>query len=53
MDDSTLLARRAEMRAQLEHLPPQSPDHVRLTFIYDVSTIEVDKRARAAWTRRN
>ena len=53
MDDSTLLCRRAEMRAQLERLPPLSPDRVRLTFIYDASTAEVNERARAAWTRRS
>ncbi len=53
MDDSTLLGRRAEMRAQLERLPPLSLDRARLTFIYDASTVEVNERARAAWTRRS
>lgn len=53
MDDSTLLGRRAEMRAQLERLPPLSLDRARLTFIYDASTVEVNERARAAWMRRS
>jgi hypothetical protein len=53
MDDSTLLGKRAEMRAQLEHLPPLSPDRARLMFIYDASTAEVNERARAAWTRNS
>lgn len=53
MDDSTLLGRRAEMRAQLERLPPLSPDRARLAFIYDASTVEVNERARAAWTRQS
>lgn len=53
MDDSALLGKRAEMRAQLERLPPLSPDRARLTFIYDASTVEVNERARAAWTRQS
>lgn len=53
MDDSALLDIRAAMRARLDSLPPLSPDHARLTFIYDVSTAEVNERARAAWTRPN
>lgn len=53
MDDSTLLGRRAEMRAQLERLPPLSLDRARLTFIYDASTVEVNERARAAWMRQS
>ena len=53
MDDSALLGKRAEMRAQLERLPLLSPDRDRLAFIYDASTVEVNERARAAWTRRS
>lgn len=52
MDDTALLAWRADARARLERLPPRSPGHVRLTFVYDVSTVEVNERARAAWARR-
>ena len=52
MTDSALLERRAEMRAQLALLSPQSPEHLRLTFLYDVSTEEVNERARAAWSRQ-
>jgi hypothetical protein len=51
LDDSALLNRRAELRDQLAALSPQSPEHVRLTFLYDVSTAEVNERARAAWTQ--
>ena len=51
MDDSALLATRAEMRAELERLPPTSPDHAALTALYDKTTEEVDARARRAWTR--
>lgn len=52
MDDAALLAWRAAARVRLERLPPRSPGHARLTFIYDASTIEVDERARAAWARQ-
>jgi hypothetical protein len=51
MDDSALLAMRAEMRAELERLPPASPDHAALAALYDKTTEEVDDRARRAWTR--
>jgi hypothetical protein len=51
LDDSALLSLRAEMRAELERLPPGSPDHAALTARYDKSTGEVDDRARRAWTR--
>jgi hypothetical protein len=51
MDDSALLALRAKMRAELERLPPASPDHAALTALYDKTTEEVDNRARRAWTR--
>ena len=51
LDDSALLRRRAEMRAELERLPPASPGHAALTALYDRSTEEVNERARRAWTR--
>jgi hypothetical protein len=51
MDDSALLAMRAGMRAELERLPPASPAHAALTALYDKTTVEVDDRARRAWTR--
>jgi len=50
LDDSTLLSRRAEMRAELERLPPGSAGHAALTALYDQSTLEVNERARAAWS---
>jgi hypothetical protein len=51
LDDTALLVRRAEMRAELERLPPGSAGHAELTALYDESTIEVNDRARRAWTR--
>ena len=41
------------MRAEPERLPAHSPDRIRLAFVYDVSTAEVNERARAAWSRGN
>jgi hypothetical protein len=51
MDDSTLLTARDQMRQRLSELPPDSPRHVALSFLYDVSTAEVTERARLAWAR--
>jgi hypothetical protein len=51
LDDSALLSRRAEMRAELERLPPASPAHAALTAVYDKSSQEIDVRARRAWAR--
>lgn len=51
LDDSALLDKRAQMRAELERLPPDSSDYAALTALYDRSTEEVDDRARRAWAR--
>ncbi len=51
LDDSALISRRAQMRAELERLPPRSACHEALSRAYDASTEEVDDRARRAWTR--
>ena len=51
LDDSALLSMRAEMRTELERLPPASPGHAALTALYDKTTEEVDVRARRAWAR--
>jgi hypothetical protein len=51
LDDSALLSRRAEMRAELERLPSASPGHAALSALYDQSTEEVNDRARRAWSR--
>jgi len=51
MDDSALLSWRAEARAELERLPPGSPEQATLTALYDKSTQEVTERARRAWAR--
>jgi hypothetical protein len=51
LDDSALLSRRAQMRAELERLPEASPSRAALAALYDWSTQEVDDRARRAWAR--
>ena len=51
LDDSALLSRRAQMRAELERLPPASLGHAELTALYDRSTEELNDRARKAWAR--
>jgi hypothetical protein len=50
LDDSTLLTWRANARAELERLAPASPDHAALSALYDISTEEVNDRARRAWS---
>jgi hypothetical protein len=51
LNDMELLNRRAEMRAELERLPPAAPGHAALTVLYNQSTEEVNNRARAAWSK--
>ena len=51
LDDTALLIVREQMRAELHMLPPDSPGHAKLSARYDVSTAEVNERARAAWAR--
>jgi hypothetical protein len=51
LDDSALLSRRAEMRAELERLPPRSADHDALSALYNKSTEEVNARAAKAWAQ--
>jgi hypothetical protein len=51
LDDSALLSKRAEMRAELERLPAGSVDHAVLAALYDQSTQEVNVRAAEAWAR--
>jgi hypothetical protein len=53
LDDSALISRRAELRAELERLVPGSPGHTELTALYERSTEEIDDRARQAWSRAN
>lgn len=53
LDDSALLSRRAEMRAELERLPPADPGRAALLALYDKSTEEVNDRARKAWSAAN
>lgn len=49
LDDTALLTVREQMRAELRMLPPDSPGHAKLSARYEVSTAEVNERARAAW----
>jgi hypothetical protein len=51
LDDSTLLSRRAQMRAELERLPPGTSGHAGLAALYDKSTEEVNARAEKAWAQ--
>jgi hypothetical protein len=51
LDDTALLIVREQMRAELELLAPNSLGHARLSARYDVSTAEINERARAAWAR--
>lgn len=53
LDDSALLAWRAETRDRLEELPPGSPGHAALSALYDRSTTEIADRARKAWSKTN
>jgi hypothetical protein len=53
LDDSALLAWRAEARTELERLPQASPAYAALAALYDRSTSEVNERARRAWSRAN
>lgn len=51
LDDSALLSMRAEMRTELERLPPASLNHATLSALCDETTEEVNRRARKAWSR--
>jgi hypothetical protein len=51
LDDSALISMREQMRGELERLPPRSCDHAELAARYDLTTVELDERARAAWSR--
>jgi hypothetical protein len=51
LDDSALISLREEMRAELERLPAFSPDRAELATRYDLTTVEINERARAAWSR--
>jgi hypothetical protein len=51
LDDSALLSKRAEMRAELERLPAGSAGRAVLAARYDWSTQEVNARAAEAWAR--
>ena len=51
LDDSALLALRAQMRTRLERLAPHSVAHAELSARYDLSTQEIDDRARRAWSQ--
>ena len=50
LDDSALISMRAQMREELERLPPTSPAHAALSAQYEKSTREIDDRARKAWS---
>lgn len=51
LDDSSLISLREEMRGELERLPAHSSDHAELAARYDLTTAEINERARVAWCR--
>ena len=51
LDDPALISLREQMRGELESLPPRSQGHTELTARYDLTTAELNERARAAWSR--
>lgn len=51
LDDAALISLREEMRGELERLPAHSDGHAALAARYDLTTIEMNERARAAWSR--
>jgi hypothetical protein len=51
LDDSALISMREQMRGELERLPPRSPGRAQLAARYDLTTTEINERARAAWSR--
>jgi hypothetical protein len=51
LDDSALISMRELMRGELERLPPRSRDHAELAARYDLTTTEMNERARAAWSK--
>ena len=51
LDDSALIGLRVQMRGELERLPPQSPSYAELAVRYGLTTVEINDRARAAWSR--
>ena len=51
LDDSALISLREEMRGELERLPPHSVGHAELVARYDLTTMEINERARVAWSR--
>ena len=53
LDDSALISMREEMRGELERLPPRSREREELAARYDLTTTEINQRARAAWSKTN
>jgi hypothetical protein len=53
MDDPALFNWRTQTRAELDGLPPDSPDHAALTARFNKSTDEIADRARAVWSKPN
>jgi hypothetical protein len=49
LDDPALISVREQMRGELERLPPRSRDHAELAARYELTTAEINDRARAAW----
>ena len=53
LDDFVLIDERAAMREKLELMSPHSKQRASLVELYDKLTTEFDRRARAAWQRKD
>jgi hypothetical protein len=53
LEDSALISLRERMRTELELLPPCSVDYEELAARYDLTTLEINDRARATWSSSN
>ena len=51
LDDPALISLREQMRGELERIPPRSRDHAELAARYELTTAEINDRARVAWSK--
>jgi hypothetical protein len=51
LDDSALISLRERMRGELERFPSRSPGRAELAARYELTTAEINERAREAWSK--